>query len=181
MRDNKPWRPISGPDSPELFLPENHQTTSSLSSGEIMGYTSIVCGVTGSAHAQKAALEAAVLAKEHNARLTYVYVVDTSFLKGSIGGMSTSMAQEGLERIGAQILEFAGQLAQSQQIVPNKIVRSGPVLEALKQVLHEQAADLLVLGHEKRSFLDKVLFKGVVEDHVEELKKLTGVEVTVIK
>jgi len=37
-----------------------------------MGYTSIVCGVTGSAHAQKAALEAGALAKRDNAKLTYV-------------------------------------------------------------------------------------------------------------
>ena len=146
-----------------------------------MGYTSIVCGVTGSAHAQKAALEAAALAKQHGARLTYVYVVDTGFLKGSVGGMSTSMAEEGLQRLGSQILDFAEQLAQSHQIAAKKVVRSGPVLEVLKQTLQEEAADLLVLGHEKRSFFDKLLFKGVVEDHVEELKKLTGVDVSVVK
>jgi hypothetical protein len=45
-----------------------------------MAYRSIVCGVTGSAHAQKAALEAAVLAKENHATLTYVYAVDIRFL-----------------------------------------------------------------------------------------------------
>lgn len=145
-----------------------------------MGFTSIVCGVTGSAHAQKAALEGAALAKQHNAKLTYVYVVDTGFLKSSVGGMSTSIAQEGLERLGRQILDFAEQLAQSYQITPKKVVRSGPVLEVLKQVVQEEKADLLLLGHEKKTFFDKVFFHGSVEDHVEEFKKLTGVNVVVI-
>ena len=146
-----------------------------------MAYTSIVCGVTGSAHAQKAALEAAVLAKRDNAKLTYVYVVDVGFLRGSVGGMSTGIAGEGLERLGEHILGFAEQLAQSQGVTPRKIVRRGAVLEVLKQVVLEEKADLLVLGHEERTFFEKALFKGSVEDHAEELKQQTGTEVAVIK
>lgn len=146
-----------------------------------MTYTSIVCGVTGSAHSQKAALEAAALAKQHNARLTYVYAVDTRFLRGSVGGMSTGIAENGLIHLGEHILEYAEQLAMSQGVTPKKVVRSGPVLEVLKQVLREEKADLLVLGHEKSSFFEKALFKGSVEDHIEELKKKTGTEVTVVR
>ena len=146
-----------------------------------MAYTSIVCGVTGSAHAQKAALEAAVLAKRDNAKLTYVYVVDVGFLRGSVGGMSTGIAGEGLERLGEHILRFADELAQSQGVTPKRIVRRGAVLEVLKQVILEEKADLLVLGHEERTFFEKALFKGSVEDHAEELKQQTGTEVTVIR
>jgi nucleotide-binding universal stress UspA family protein len=146
-----------------------------------MGYTSIVCGVTGSAHAQKAALEAAALAKQHNARLTYVYAVDTGFLKGSVGGMSTGIAQDGLMRLGDHLLDYAEQLAQSQGITPKKVVRQGKVLDVLKSVMQEEKADLLVLGHEKRTFFEKAMFRGEVEDHVEELKQQTGAEVTVIR
>jgi nucleotide-binding universal stress UspA family protein len=146
-----------------------------------MGYTSIVCGVTGSAHAQKAALEAAALAKRHNARLIYVYAVDIGFLRGSVGGMSSSLAGDGLERLGDHILSYAAELAQSQGVTAKKIVRRGTALEVLKQVVQEEKADLLVLGHEERTFFEKALFKGTVEDHLEELKKLTGAEVTVIK
>lgn len=146
-----------------------------------MAYTSIVCGVTGSAHSQKAALEAAALAKKHNAKLTYVYAADAGFLKSSVGGLSTSLATDGLERLGKHILGYAGELAQSQGVTPQKIVRSGNPLEVLKQVVLEEKADLLVLGHEKRTFFEKALFKGAIEDHVDELKKQTGAEVTVIQ
>jgi nucleotide-binding universal stress UspA family protein len=146
-----------------------------------MGYTSIVCGVTGSSHAQKAALEAAVLAKDNNAKLTYVYAVDIGFLRGSVGGMSTGIAGEGLERLGAHILGYAAELAQAQGVTPKTIVRRGAALEVLRQVVQEEKADLLVLGHEERTFFEKALFKGSVEDHVEELKQQTGTEVTVIR
>ena len=53
-------------------------------------------------------------------------------------------------------------------------------LEVLKQIVREEQADLLVLGHEERSFFEKALFKGNVEDHVEELMQVTGAEVAVI-
>jgi nucleotide-binding universal stress UspA family protein len=145
-----------------------------------MDYTSIVCGVTGSPHSQKAALEAARLAKQHTARLTYVYAVDTAFLKGSVGGMSAGIAEDGLTHLGEQILEYAGQLAQSQGVTPKKIVRSGAVLKVLKQVILEEKADLMILGHEKRTFFEKALFKGSVEDHADELKNQTGADVTII-
>ena len=146
-----------------------------------MSYTSIVCGVTGSAHSQKAALEAAVLAKQHNSRLTFVYAVDIGFLKSSIGGLSTSLAENGLDHLGEHILEYAEQLAQSQGVTPKKIVRRGPVLEVLKQVVSEEKADLLILGHENKTIFEKTLFKGSVEDHIEELKQQTGIEVAVIR
>ena len=145
-----------------------------------MRYTSIVCGVTGSAHAQKAALEAAALAKQHNARLTYVYVVDVGSLTASIGGLSKSLAEDGLDRLGGHILGFVEQLAQSQGVTPKKIVRRGTVLEVFRQVVLEEKADLLILGHEKRTFFEKAMFKGSVEDHIQELKQQTGVEVSVV-
>jgi nucleotide-binding universal stress UspA family protein len=146
-----------------------------------MTYKSIVCGVTGSAHSQKAALEAAALAKQHNAALTYVYAVDIGFIKSSVGGLSTSLAEDGLVHLGDHILDYAAELAQAQGVTPKKIVRRGAVLEVLRAVVQEEKADLLVLGHEKKSFFEKTLFKGSVEDHIEELKRQTGTEVTVVK
>jgi nucleotide-binding universal stress UspA family protein len=146
-----------------------------------MGYNSIVCGVTGSTHSQKAALEAVLLAKQHKARLTFAYVVDIGFIKSSIGGLSTALAQDGLSHLGSHILEFAEKMANAQGVTSKKIVRSGAVLEVLIQIVQEENADLLVLGCEDKTFFEKALFKGNVEDHIEELKQQTGTEVTVIK
>jgi nucleotide-binding universal stress UspA family protein len=147
-----------------------------------MAYKKIVCGVTASAHSQKAALEAAKLAKQHGAQLIYVYVVDLAFLKGGkLGSLSQDVIAQSIEKLGRQIVDLAEQIAASEGVTPKKIVRRGTVLEVLGQVMNEQKADLLVLGHEERTFFEKHLFEGSVEDHIQELKARTGAEVTVIR
>ena len=143
-----------------------------------MEYTSIVCGVTGSAHSQKAALEAAQLARKNGARLTYVYAIDITFLRGGI--TSAKNVEKSMERLGNHILEFAVEIALTLGVNPKKVVGKGHVLEVLKKTVLEEKADLLVLGHEKRTFFEKALFKGNVEDQIGELKRQTGVDVTVV-
>ncbi len=146
-----------------------------------MSYKKIVCGVTASAHSQKAALESARLARQDGAELIYVYVVDVTFLEG---GRTVSLTEDvvagSLEQMGEHILELAGQIAATQGVKPRKIVARGTVLDVLKQIVVEEKADLLVLGHEKRTFFEKALFKGDVEDHVKELRAQTGTEVKII-
>jgi nucleotide-binding universal stress UspA family protein len=147
-----------------------------------MAYKKIVCGVTASAHSQKAALEAARLAKQHGAELVYVYAVDLSFLKGGkLGSLSQDVIAQSIEKLGRQIVDLAEQIAAPEGVKTEKIVRRGTVLEVLGQVMSEQKADLLVLGHEERTFFEKHLFEGSVEDHIQELKARTGAEVTVIR
>jgi nucleotide-binding universal stress UspA family protein len=146
-----------------------------------MTYKAIVCGVTGSEPSQKAALEAARLAKENQAGLTYVYAVDVKFLKGLTVQLTPDFAEKTLEHLGGHILERAEESATSQGLTAKKVIRSGAVLEVLKEVVREEKADLLVLGHEDRSFFEKILFGGEVEDHVQELIKQTGVNVLVVK
>ena len=145
-----------------------------------MTYKKIVCGVTGSEPSQKAAQEAARLAKEHQAGLVFLYAVDIKFLKGMTIQLTPDFAEKTLEHLGGHILERAEESA-AAGITPRKVIRTGAVLEVLKQVIGEEKADLLVLGHEDRSFFEKILFGGEVEDHVQELIKQTGVNVLVVK
>ncbi len=146
-----------------------------------MAYKKIVCGVTASAHSQKAALEAARLARRDGAELVYVYAVDVTFLEGGrTGSLTEDVVADSLKKVGENILELAGQIAASQGMKPRKISARGTVLDVLKQVVVEEKADLLVLGHEKRTFFEKALFKGEVEDHVQELRAQTGTEVKII-
>lgn len=146
-----------------------------------MAYKNIVCGVTGSEASQKAASEAARLAKEDRADLVLVYAVDITFLKGIAIQLTPDFAEKSLEHIGVHILDRAEELVRAQGVVPKKVIRKGAILEVLKQIILEEKADLLVLGHEERSFFEKVLFKGEVEDHIGELTSQTGVSVKVVK
>ncbi|MFP5213756.1 MAG: universal stress protein [Acidobacteriota bacterium] len=147
-----------------------------------MGYKKIVCGVTGSAHAQKAALEAARLAKENCAELVYVYAVDSTFARGGMAvELSHEYVDESLERLGGYILDHASELARTQGVVPKKVVKRGAVMDVLKEVVKAEGADLLMIGHEGRSFFDKVFKKGDVEDDPVELKKIAGVDVSIVQ
>jgi nucleotide-binding universal stress UspA family protein len=146
-----------------------------------MEYKTIVCGVTASAHAQKAAIEAAVLAKAHHATLIYVYAVDTAFLSGRAVEISHHSVEESLLGLGRNILDHAAQLAKTQGMEAKKVLKQGPVLDVLKETVLEEKADLLIIGHEARSFFEKAMFKGEVESHVTELENLTGASVSVIR
>jgi nucleotide-binding universal stress UspA family protein len=144
-----------------------------------MEYQRIVCGVTGSAQAQKAAIRAARLAKQCGAELLYVYAADASFAHGMTVGVTLQYIEESLVKLGNHILDHAVQLAQAEGVEPRTIVRVGPALEVLRTVVLEEQADLLVIGSENRSFFERFLIKGEVESHIENLKKITGVEVVV--
>ena len=85
-----------------------------------MTYKKIVCGVTGSEPSQKAAQEAARLAKEHQAGLIYVYAVDIKFLKGMTIQLTSDFAEKTLEHLGGHILERAEESAAAQGVTPRK-------------------------------------------------------------
>ena len=146
-----------------------------------MAYKTIICGVTGSDASQKAALGAALLAKENQARLILVYSVDVAFLKGMTVELSAKFGEQSLSHLGAHILDHSEQIALGQGVTAHKFLRKGPLLEVLKSVAVEEKGDLLVLGQEPRSFFDKVLFRGRVEDHLQELRKQMGIEAIIVQ
>lgn len=144
-----------------------------------MKYKNIVCGVTGSACAKKAALEAARLARSENADLTYVYAVDSGFLKsGKAGGRLT---EESLEQLGRHILENAVQTALAEQVTARMLITKGSFPDVLKRVIQEQKADLLVLAHEEKTFSEKHFLEGDIANYIEMLKKETGVDVSLVE
>jgi len=146
-----------------------------------MGYKCIVCGVTGSETAQKAALEAAALAKKDNAKLVYVYAVDASFLgKSLMAEVSQSHVEDSLVSLGTHILDHAAELARPLGALPEKIVRTGAPIKVLREVMLEKEADLLVVGHEERTRFERMIVEGEVEKYIESLKKETGAEVMII-
>ena len=61
-----------------------------------------MCGVTGSLRSRKAALEAAILAKNCRAKLIYVYVIDVSFLRRGSGFITSGAVADSLNRLGEQ-------------------------------------------------------------------------------
>ena len=101
-----------------------------------MEYPNIVCGVTGSAHAQKAALEAAVLAKQHNANLIYVYVVDIDLSQRRYPGLPHQDVEEVDWNVSAiTSWNLRSRLALTQGVTPKKIVRRGDRPGSVEEVV----------------------------------------------
>ncbi len=146
-----------------------------------MSYRSIVCGVTGSERSHLAAKEAARLARENQASLVYVYVVDVNFLKGMTIQLTSSYAEDTLAHIGETILAEAEDIARQEGVTPQKVLVRGRVIEEIRRVIIDRQADLLVVGDEGRTFAERVLFGGEVADSVAELEKQTGVPVKVVR
>jgi nucleotide-binding universal stress UspA family protein len=145
-----------------------------------MRYKTILCGITGSGASFRAALGAALLAKENNARLIHVYAVDTAFVEHVTVELPPELAGESLERLGKRILDQAQTIAGGQGIVAERKIRKGSLLKVLGEVAREEAADLLVLGREERSFFDRVFFGKGMKADPDALRKRVGVEAVII-
>ena len=114
-----------------------------------MEYKNIVCGVTASTRAQRAALDAARLARRTGAKLTYVHVVDvSSFQECMDDSLSSAFVEESLVRLGMQIVEHAAQIAKTEGIMAEKYLARGAVRKSLHKVARDLGAELLVQGSE---------------------------------
>jgi nucleotide-binding universal stress UspA family protein len=112
-----------------------------------MSYKRIVCGVTASMRAQRAALDAARLARELEAELVYVHVVDTPALNSFMEDpLCCIFVEESLVKLGMQIVEHAIQIAKTEGVVAEKYLIKGPVRKGLQRLTRDLGADLLVVG-----------------------------------
>ena len=146
-----------------------------------MGIKSIVCGVTGSVHSDKAVKVGSEMAQAEGSRLTFVYVVDVAFLSGLTVQLRPKYAEDFLERIGDKILDDAVGVASSMGVVAKKVLRKGKVMPELSKVLKEEKGDLLVVSDEGRGFAEKVLFGERLPDNIKELERRAGVPVKIIR
>ena len=138
----------------------------------------IVVSTIGSDSCKRAENKGIELAKKENAQLTFLYIVDTSFLSGiprRIHGVDS--AEKDLRRIGRIILEIALERAVKKGVKAKTAIRTGSVMEELKRFLMESQTDLLLIVCEKRGLLDKHLLK----QSQKELEKITGIQVKEIK
>jgi len=146
-----------------------------------MPMKSIVCGITGSENSRKAFRVAAEMALKDSAQLTYVYVVDTGFLKGLTVELRPEYAESFLERLGSQILDEAVEAASSMGVQAKKVLRKGRIMDEVSKVIKEVGGDLLIVGDEGRTFAQKVLFGKRIQNNIKEMERISGVHVKVIQ
>ncbi len=108
----------------------------------------IVCATRGGEASRRTEDRAIALARESDAELVFLYVVDTAFARGLTGKFDIEIVAKDLREIGKIVLEQARQRAREQGVSARGEIREGVVADEIQRFLerHEDA-DLLVVGH----------------------------------
>ncbi|MFN2147860.1 MAG: universal stress protein [Anaerolineales bacterium] len=85
------------------------------------------------------------IARENDARLSFLYVTDISFLDRMASPVLVDVAQE-LDEMGAFVLAMAQERAKAAGVEAEALVRRGDFRSVLQAAIEEQAIDLVVLG-----------------------------------
>jgi nucleotide-binding universal stress UspA family protein len=112
-------------------------------------YEHIICAVRGRPESRETATRAIELALEHQARLTFVHVIDAEFLGPATPTLSS--IQPVYRRL-RQMAEFAMLIlcdrARRRDVAEvASILDEGNVAQRLRQLVQESGADVLVIGH----------------------------------
>ncbi|MBX5483279.1 MAG: universal stress protein [Myxococcaceae bacterium] len=125
-----------------------------------------VCAFDGSDHAMKAALAAAELAKQTDAELTLVYVVEPYSPAIEVPGYAWIDWLEPLKQAGVRLLnDAADELAKRTGKKPNTEIRVGAPGTEVVHAAEERKADLIVVGSRGLGTVKRVLL-GSVADRV---------------
>lgn len=111
-------------------------------------YKHILCAVRGRPESRETATRAIDLALEHQARLTFIHVIDAEFLGQATPTLSPlKMVYEQLEQMG----KFAMQILCDRAIRRGVeqvayILEKGNVPKRLREIIQDSVADALIIG-----------------------------------
>ncbi|GAB4529262.1 MAG: hypothetical protein Fur0018_15710 [Anaerolineales bacterium] len=106
----------------------------------------IVCAVRGQAHSRATVTRAINLALEHQARLSFIHVIDAEFLPYATVGIPRLMLQE-LRSIGEFLMEILRDRAERRGVAQvDTALLEGHFDRVLMRYIQEHHTDYLVLG-----------------------------------
>jgi nucleotide-binding universal stress UspA family protein len=138
----------------------------------------ILCPTRGgeaSYRTQDAAIEQAL---QEGKLLIFLYVVDTHFLDRTERAVRPDVVTEEMTRMGEFLLAMAQERARKQGIHAEMRVRQGELREELKLAVHQEHADLVVMG---RPVDDESAFRlAALESFAAEITEETGAQVQIV-
>jgi len=117
-------------------------------------------------------------AKEENASLLFLYVVDVEFLKRAKRGARPDVMRQEIEHMGEFLLAMACERAAKQDVEAQALLRPGPLAHALKDAAREEGVTLVALGRPagEGSRFQLASLKRLAE----EIEKETGIETQIV-
>ncbi|HEX2185158.1 MAG TPA: universal stress protein, partial [Chloroflexota bacterium] len=123
----------------------------------------ILVPVRGGPDATSRARLALFLAAASGASVTFLYVIDQRLLGDPEGGVAREELEVQLAREGQAVLGAIGRLPEAAGICYLTRVEVGPVVETILRLARELAADLIVVGAHRRTWLGRLLGRSVAE------------------
>ncbi len=139
----------------------------------------IVCATRGGEASHRTQERAIALARERNAELTFLCIVDASFA-GPLNKRLTAALDDELKRLGRSLLHIAETRAQEKGVPVQTVCMSGPVQDNIQAYLDQVNASTLVIGQSRPNVMHHALGMGDADDFAEALRRTTGVEVIVV-
>ena len=86
------------------------------------------------------------MAKEEEATILFLYVVDVEFLSLTARGVHPDVMTTEMEHMGEFLLAIACERATAQGVVAETCLRHGPLIEALESAARDEGADAIAFG-----------------------------------
>jgi nucleotide-binding universal stress UspA family protein len=119
------------------------------------------------------------LAQEHSHILVFLFVIDTTSLRGADEGLRRAVREE-LRWLGLTLLLIARKRADSAQIDSEIIIREGVVRDEIINFINERSADLLLLGA-PRGTTDTAFGDDLIEQFAHSIQTESGVAVEIVR
>jgi nucleotide-binding universal stress UspA family protein len=143
----------------------------------------IVCAARGGRRIQPSVNRAIELACEHDARLTFLYVLDVEFLKFTTVG-HTGMVFDELDKMGEfMMIRLCEYATEAGCVAPDYVIRHGEIRPEILNYLREAQPNLLVLGRPRDASAEEAppAFEDEGISHfAEEIERQTGVQVELV-
>jgi len=109
------------------------------------------------------------LAALHQARITFVYVVDATVAQKVAGasGEEATQVQSELELSGQRYLDYLCRLASEANLASNQVLRHGVPFSEITDLAREQGVDLIVIGQVGGGGPRRIIIGSVTERVIE--------------
>lgn len=160
---------------------DSNQSSSGQRSGSLDVHkpSVIVCATRGGEASHRAQDRAIELAKQHNARLIFLYIVDLEFVSDTAAPIVVDVERE-VRGMGHFLLLMAKERAQAQGVEADIAIREGKVREAIQDFIREAKADMLVLGRPRSGAVKQVFNEQELTPFALAVQQALGIPVLVV-
>jgi nucleotide-binding universal stress UspA family protein len=140
----------------------------------------VLCATRGSEASRRTQERAIALAKEREANLIFLYVVDASFAGDVDEPMKDALIDE-LRRLGKCLLLIAQERAQESGLEAEVAIREGTVQDAIEQFIREAGINTLVVGATQPGTGSQTFEPERLASFTDAIRRATGIEVIVVE